>query len=76
MTAMSVTRDGQAVRAHVVEIKLVLGQPDDVITDLLVLGECLSCHSVGVLDSVLPARQTTQLCVQAYWIYAECPSRG
>ena len=54
---MSVIGDGQTARAHVVEIELVLGQLDDVVADLLVLGECLGCQSVDILDGVLPARR-------------------
>ena len=44
------------MRAHIIEIELVLGQLDDVIADLLVSRERLGCQSLDVFNGVLPAQ--------------------
>ena len=45
------------MRAHIIEIELVLGQLDDVIADLLVSHERLGCQSLDVFNGVLPAQR-------------------
>ena len=43
------------MRAHVIEIELVLGQLNNVITNLLVSHEHLSCQLLDVFNGMLPA---------------------
>lgn len=49
-------------RTHVIEIELVLGKPDDVIADLLILCKRLGRQPFDVFDGVLPARRGLRGC--------------
>ena len=53
----AIGEDKQSVRAHVIEIELVLGQLNDIIADLLVSHKGLGGQSLDVFDGVLPARR-------------------